>query len=157
MRVAGYPILDSVDRSQEFIAIAREMHKESGTYAPFEFNEVGTQWIYEAIQLEQYIGYMLVDHNVEKVIGFIVGYIQAVPFCHATFAYEMLLYLTPDHRNFRNVRALVQMFEEHGKRENVDRIMLSSTSDYETDGIEKLHQRLGYRTIGTVAVKEWSN
>lgn len=145
-----------LDRSQEFVQLARAMHKESPIYNRFAFigDQGGVEAVYERVLTSQYIGFMLIDDETNKAVGFIVGYTERSLFCELTVAYEMFWYIHPEHRTYRHMKLLIDAFENAAKEEGADMVALSTTSGIRPGNTAKLYQKLGYELIGVAAMKE---
>jgi len=88
------------------------------------------------------------------VIGFFMGSITSYGFDTATFAYDRMLYVTPDRRGGAAARMLIDAFERWATDKGAIRILLGITTGLHTDATEKFYNKLGYNTVGKLTMKE---
>lgn len=90
----------------------------------------------------------------DTVIGFMIGERAPYGFHDTEFAYDRLLYVAPDKRGTVAARTLIHAFEAWCKQHNVSRILLGVTTGVHAALTERLYNKLGYTTVGTVTMKE---
>lgn len=90
----------------------------------------------------------------DEVIGFIIGERAPYGFHDTEFAYDRLIYVSRDRRGGVAARTLINAFEKWCKQHNVSRILLGVTTGVHAAQTERLYNKLGYTTVGTVTMKE---
>ena len=89
-----------------------------------------------------------------KVIGFLIGSLAAHGFHTDTFAYDRLVYVAPDMRGGMAARILITAFEQWARDKGAARVLLGITTGTRTDATETFYNKMGYRTVGALTMKE---
>lgn len=90
------------------------------------------------------------------VIGFMIGEVAPYGFHDTSFAYDRLLYVSPDRRGGVAARMLINAFERWAQDKGASRILLGITTGTRTDATEAFYNKLGYNTVGVLTMKEIS-
>lgn len=90
----------------------------------------------------------------DQVVGFFIGEVAPYGFHDSVFAYDRLLFVTPDRRGGVAARMLIDAFERWAKDKGAERILLGITTGTRTDATEKFYNKLGYDTVGVLTMKE---
>ncbi len=128
------------------------MHRESGYRDyPLSIDKLHSVLLY-AITSPDGLCITAVSETGEVVGGFIGGFNEHW-FGHTRVAYDLALFLHPDHRGgSAGVRLLKKAFEVAKERGAVDMIVSNSTG-YETERVEKLYEFVGMTRLGGVYQK----
>lgn len=92
----------------------------------------------------------------DRVIGFMIGEVAPYGFHDTSFAYDRLLYVSPDRRGGAAARMLIAAFEQWAQDKGASRILLGITTGTHTDATERFYNKLGYNTVGVLTMKEIS-
>lgn len=92
--------------------------------------------------------------HADTVTGFLIGSIAPYGFSHETFAYDRLVYVTPNKRGTYAARMLIRAFEHWAKHKRARHVMMGTTTGINTDAVERLYNKLGFRTVGKLTMKE---
>ena len=86
--------------------------------------------------------------------GFMIGERAPYGFHESEFAFDRLLFVTPNMRGGVAARTLINAFETWCKMHKVSRILLGVTTGVHAAQTERLYNKLGYTTVGAVTMKE---
>lgn len=86
--------------------------------------------------------------------GFIMGIINTPFYTPQKELSEMFFWVRPDKRNSRLALNLIKVWEEWGNSEGAVKKYLGVTTGNNTLGVEKLYNKMGYRTVGLTTCKE---
>lgn len=90
----------------------------------------------------------------DNVIGFLIGSLSEYGFHTDLFAYDRLVYVTPDRRGGIAARTLVTEFERWAKQKGAARVLLGVTTGTRNKATERFYNKLGYETVGVLTMKE---
>jgi len=90
----------------------------------------------------------------EQVIGFFIGGVTSYGFDTASFAFDRMLYVSPNKRGTHTARMLIEAFEDWAHDMGASDIVLGITTGLHTNATERFFNKLGYRTVGKVTMKE---
>lgn len=151
----GVTIREATD--QDIIEVVRLGHAfwdESPTYRGME-KDVATMigFAYNARANPGSFFRVAVD-TAGEVIGFMFAERAPYGFHDSQFAYDRLLYVTPDRRGGATARMLIEALEQWCKEHDVARILLGVTTGIHSERTVQLYNKLGYVTVGTLTMKE---
>ena len=89
-----------------------------------------------------------------EAVGFLIGSLAAHGFHTDMFAYDRLVYVTPDRRGSTVARTLITAFEQWAKDKGAARVLLGVTTGTHTDATARFYNKLGYDTVGVLTMKE---
>lgn len=90
----------------------------------------------------------------DTVIGFFVGSLAYHGFYPGAYAHDRMLYVTPSMRGSIAARMLIDSFEEWAKQHDADYVLLGVTTGIRTERTENFYNKLGYKTVGRLTMKE---
>ena len=59
---------------------------------------------------------------------------------------EIMIYLKPEHRNYRNFKKLINFIEEIAKENECTHVQCGAFTGYSDDKVIKMYRRMGYNT-----------
>ena len=82
----------------------------------------------------------------------LIGEISEHPFLNAVFAQEIVIYTHPDYRGGIGGVRLIKNFTSWAEEKNVDYIKLEATAGINDNRAAKLFSKLGYSSVGFLAM-----
>lgn len=89
-----------------------------------------------------------------RCVGFLIGGLAQYGFHDSKYAFDRLVYVTPDARGAAVASVLIAAFEDWALGHGAARIILGITTGVHTEATERLYHRLGYQTVGRLTMKE---
>lgn len=131
---------------EEIIGLAFEMHQES-RYCVMEFDvEKVVGFLVGCIEHEDYL--LLVAEKGGKIIGGFAGFVMEQWFSHDLFASDFALFVSPDRRGGMVAAQLVKAFTGWAKVKGCKMIQLGISTGVKVKETGKLYERLGYENYG---------
>lgn len=142
----------SWDDIHRLLSLSREMHEEGG---------------YRTIQLslkklEQFFQQKITDENSlvivwedkEEIYGFFVAEIVEYFFSVERLAVDTLFFITKDMRKKSGAKRLLDSYINWAGSFDIKEIALSTTNGVETENLERVYRKLGFKKAGVMYKKE---
>lgn len=89
----------------------------------------------------------------EDFVGVGIGFVTRYAFSNMYHAQDMLLYISPERRNFRTVKLIVEDFCDWSKTMNAKQIFVSNTAGVNAELHARLMSHFGFEVVGHTLVK----
>ena len=90
----------------------------------------------------------IVNSNM-KIVSFkdigVFGYETYIDFMGNKVFSEQVVYLKPEHRNYKNFKILLKLLENKAKEEKCNLIYIGSVNGYNDNGVLRLYRKCGYK------------
>lgn len=136
------------DLSNELVRLATQMHRESR----FNIFKMDGKRITDLVK--QPNAFCVLSKKDDHYTGFFIGVVSPQWFGPELAAYDLALYVEPEHRGGFTSISMIRQFEAWAKQKQCSTINVGSSAEIATDITKKLYNRLGYRECGFVAHKE---
>lgn len=133
------------------LKLGREMHEESN-YADLTYSEDKVKAIVENL-LETGVVFVAERHG--EIIGGIMGMTYSPYFSDDKIATDLGLFLAKTTRGLMTAPTLIKMFTNWAELQpGVKQIRPGISVGGDIDGVKRLYERCGYKTVGAVFMKE---
>lgn len=143
-------MIEIYDGSQwnEFIVLAHKMHQES-SFKNRSFNDDKVRDLLNSPDV------FLALYKKEGVfIGFILAAVYESFFGDDLSAYDLALFVDPEHRGSFTVVRLIKTYERWAKYKKVTEMYLSQFTGIDIEKTSKLFSKLGFTQLGCTTKKE---
>ena len=138
--------------SQQVIDLGRIIHKESHyNFLPYE--EMKIQELIMVTLKNPQSNVCFVAEYDGKIIGALCGFIAAYIMNYELFAQDLGLWILPKKRGTWAAKKLLDTFEYWAKQKGCKEIMLSITSNINSDRTAQFYEKLGYTNLGAICRK----
>lgn len=136
----------------DVLVLSNMMHDESPRFSRHKFA------VDKATQLVEFLmehGCLLLAKDRGQTIGFVAGVVSKHFLSHSTYATDIGVFVTPEHRGGSTFYRLVKAFEQWAEDMGVDEICLGVSTDVQREQTVRMYERLGYtmNSIGLVKVR----
>lgn len=86
--------------------------------------------------------------------GFMMGAMAPIAFIDGWYAFERMLYVSPEKRGSVAASLLVGAFEQWARDRDALYILLGTTTGVRPERTERFYNKMGYNTVGVLTMKE---
>jgi len=138
--------------SQQIIELGRIIHKESYyNFLPYE--EMKIQELIMVTLKNPQSNVCFVAEQDNKIIGALCGFVVPYTMNFNLFAQDLGLWVLPKKRGTFAAKKLLNVFEIWANNLGCEEIMLSITSNINSDRTAQFYEKLGYTNLGAICRK----
>lgn len=141
------------DDVEGLITIGHDLHQE-GLFKTIRYSEDKLRSLASAVFENPETYRVLIAERDNQAVGFMVGYVSEYWFSDETFAADLILYVTPQHRGGSAALRMLLAFEKWATAQGVSEIRLGISTGIDPTKTESFYRKLGYSTVGPILVKE---
>lgn len=130
----------------DFWFLGCKMHSES-RFAKFKLDKEKVEHLLEN-------AYCCIAYKDNNPVGFMIGVVQPMWFSQELAGYELVLYVSSEHRGSAIAKNLVLDFEEYCLNLGAKDVCVGSSAEISTETARKFYSGIGYLECGFVAHKE---
>lgn len=132
-----------------FVALGREMHKESPVYRKYDFDEPKVYDYFRQL-IESDWGIVITLVKDDEIIGGIAAIQCPQWFGSDRWASDIALFIHPDHRGGRAALSLLRAYIAEAKAKGASQIVMATSTGFEPERIGQLFEAVGFQKIGAV-------
>ena len=137
----------------EVIELGARMHQES-RYNRWEYDKNYCAEMAKRVLSEKGLFFSDIAREEGKLVGMMFGFLNRIPFCNASAAIDLIVYVIPEKRNGRLAMKLIKDYERWARIVGAEEIQLGVSSGTNPDKVAKFYNRLGYTSYGHFLRKE---
>ena len=143
--------IGTLDDKEQLWELAQRAHRETryGRF-PMDRNFVDFQYTYGVTHPNEQT--TIVADVEGRVVGFLMAYCRCFWFGPSRSAYDLMLYVHPDHRSSSAAPRLVQAYVNWAKSVGAEDIWIGSSTGIREHDVGRFFERMGFNRIGGVYV-----
>jgi N-acetylglutamate synthase-like GNAT family acetyltransferase len=142
--------IEDIDRLLE---LGRMFHAESPEYRDVSFDDTKVRRVLTSM-IENPTGVIFVAMQDDCIVGGIVGMLTEYWFSNEKFATDLAVFVDPETRNGIIASKLVIALRIWATKMGARELKMPITAGINTDGVARLYDALGMRSVGQTFVKE---
>jgi len=143
--------IEDIDRLLE---LGRMFHAESPEYRDISFDDNKVRQVLTSMIENPQIGVIFVVTQSDRIVGGIVGMLTEYWFSDEKFATDLAVFVDPTTRHGVIASKLVIALRIWAAKMGARELKMPITAGINTDGVARLYDALGMRSVGQTFVKE---